>query len=164
MSGWLAWAWVIAVDLAIVVAAAFATYDRHALASLRPQHVAAATIVALVAALLATIAWLWLVQWRAGRNRHPLWKSMVLPAGGVALCWLLAMTLWLPLLDYGRSYRPMVQRIARHIPAEACVAAPGAPRLIQPRDERRVHHGAVGTHLPDERQAFDPAGPFLEDL
>lgn len=49
MSGWLAWAWVIAVDLAIVVAAAFATYDRHALASLRPQHVAAATIVALVA-------------------------------------------------------------------------------------------------------------------
>ena len=99
-------------------------------ARLAPGFAPDFSIVALVAALLATIAWLWLVQWRAGRNRHPLWKSMVLPAGGVALCWLLAMTLWLPLLDYGRSYRPMVQRIARHIPAEACVAAPGAPRAL----------------------------------
>jgi hypothetical protein len=25
------------------------------------------------------------VKWRTGRNRHPIWKSMVLPAGGVTL-------------------------------------------------------------------------------
>lgn len=47
MTEWLAWAWVIGVDLAVIVAAVFATYDRTPLGSLRPQHVAAAAIVAL---------------------------------------------------------------------------------------------------------------------
>jgi hypothetical protein len=37
---------VIGVDLAVIVAAVFATYDRTPLASLRTQHVVAATIVA----------------------------------------------------------------------------------------------------------------------
>ena len=71
--------------------------------------------------LLGTLAWLWLVRWRTGRHRHALWKSLVLPAGGVALCWLLLMTLWLPLLDYARSYRPLVDahRAARAAPMPA---------------------------------------------
>jgi 4-amino-4-deoxy-L-arabinose transferase-like glycosyltransferase len=84
--------------------------------------------LALVLAIIGSLAWLWLVQWRTGRNRHPLWKSLVLPASGVALCWLLLMTLLLPPLDYARSYRPLMQRIAQHIPAGACVSAPGLPR------------------------------------
>jgi hypothetical protein len=45
---WLAWAWVIGVDLAVIVAAVFATYDRTRLASLAVQHVVAATIVAVL--------------------------------------------------------------------------------------------------------------------
>ncbi len=52
-------------------------------------------------------------RWCAGApaaTAHALWKSLVLPAGGVALCWLLLMTLWLPLLDYARSNRPWVER------------------------------------------------------
>ena len=84
--------------------------------------------LALVLAVAGSLAWLWLVQWRTGRNRHPLWKSLVLPASGVALCWLLLMTLLLPPLDYARSYRPLVQRIAQHVPAGACIAAPGLAR------------------------------------
>lgn len=79
---------------------------------------------ALLLAALGSLAWVWLVRWRTGRHREALWKSMVLPAGGVALCWLLLMTLWLPLLDYARSSRPLVQRIAVLVPADACVAAP----------------------------------------
>ncbi len=81
----------------------------------------------LLLAMLATLAWLWLVRWRTGRHRQALWKSLVLPAGGVALCWLLLMTLWLPLLDYARSNRPLVQRLVRHVPAGDCIAAPSAP-------------------------------------
>jgi hypothetical protein len=54
---------------------------------------------------------------------------MVLPAGGVALNWLLLMTLWLPLLDYARSSRPLVERIAQTVPADACVAAPELSRV-----------------------------------
>ncbi|HEY2928918.1 hypothetical protein [Piscinibacter sp.] len=86
------------------------------------------SLPAVVIAALATIAWLWLVKWRTGRHRHPLWKSLVLPAGGVALCWLLLMTLWLPLLDYARSYRPLIARVARHVPKDACIAATNLSR------------------------------------
>ena len=66
-----------------------------------------------VFALAATIAWAWLVRWRTGRHRAALWKTLVLPAGGAALCWLLLMTLWLPALDYARSYAPQVRAISR---------------------------------------------------
>lgn len=79
----------------------------------------------LLLALAATAAWVWLVRWRTGRHREALWKSLVLPAGGVALCWLLVMTLWLPALDFARSPRLWVQRIAAHVPPAACVAMPG---------------------------------------
>ena len=79
-------------------------------------------------AIAGTLAWLWLVRWRTGRNRHPLWKSLILPAGGVALCLLLVTTLLLPPLDNARSFRAMVSRIVREVPAGACVAAPGMTR------------------------------------
>ena len=97
-------------------------------ARLAPGFVPRYSTPELLFAIAGTFAWLWLVRWRSGRSRHPLWKSMVLPASGVALCWLLLMTLWLPLLDHARSYRPLVQRLAQHIPREACIAAPGLPR------------------------------------
>jgi hypothetical protein len=80
---------------------------------------------AFTVAVAATLAWLALVRWRTGRHQSALWKSLVLPAGGVALVWLLTMTLWLPLLDHARSPRPWVERIAQHVPPGACVAAPG---------------------------------------
>lgn len=83
--------------------------------------------VALVLAAIGTVLWLGLVRWRTARQAHALWKSLVLPAGGVALCWLLFMTLWLPLLDQARSYRLLLSRIAPHVPKTECVYAPGAP-------------------------------------
>jgi 4-amino-4-deoxy-L-arabinose transferase-like glycosyltransferase len=86
------------------------------------------SLLALVLAVVGTLAWLWLVRWRTGRHQHALWKSLVLPASGVALCWLLLMTLWLPVLDYARSYRPLIERIARHVPRDACIAGPDLPR------------------------------------
>lgn len=89
------------------------------------------SLLALVAAAAGTVAWFWLVRWRTGRHREALWKSLVIPASGVALCWLLLMTLWLPLADYARSPRVLVQRLRPLIPADACVAAPGvAPPLV----------------------------------
>ena len=82
---------------------------------------------ALLPALAASACWIWLLRWRTGRHREALWKSLVLPAGGVALCWLLLMTLGLPILDYARSNRPLVERLSRHVPAHECIAAPGQP-------------------------------------
>ena len=96
-------------------------------------------------ALLGTLAWLWLVRWRTGRHRHPLWKSLVLPAGGVALCWLLVMTLMLPLLDYARSYRVQIERIARHVPRGACVVT------VACRDRNWRHCSISATIAPMPR-------------
>ncbi len=74
-----------------------------------------------VIALAATLAWGWLVKWRVGRHRAAIWKSLVLPAGGAALCWLLLMTLWLPLLDFARSYAPLVHRAMVVLKQPNCV-------------------------------------------
>lgn len=71
--------------------------------------------------MAATLAWTWLVKWRAGAQRAAIWKSLVLPAGGATLCWLLLMTLWMPLLDYARSYAPMSRQIASLVDKTACV-------------------------------------------
>lgn len=109
------------------------------------------SLLPLIFAVLGTLAWLWLVRWRTGRHRHALWKSLVLPASGVALCWLLTMTLWLPGLDYARSLRPQIDRIAAHVPRGACVEAPGLTRAQLAALESlggwrvRVPGGAVGT-------------------
>ena len=94
-------------------------------ARLAPGFEAQFSAVALAFAVAGTLAWLAVVRWRTGRHQEALWKSLVLPAGGVALCWLLLMTLWLPLLDYARSARPFVTRLAVHVPRGACIAAPG---------------------------------------
>ena len=98
------------------------------IAKLAPGFDAQFQVLPFGLAVLATLAWLALVRWRTGRHQQALWKSLVLPAGGVALAWLLLMTLWLPLLDYARSNRPWVSRIAPHVPAGACVWARGYSR------------------------------------
>lgn len=95
---------------------------------LAPGFAAPVSWPALFIAAAATLAWLALVRWRTGRQQHALWKSLVLPAGGVALAWLLLMTLFLPLLNYARSNQPWVSQLAAHVPKGACVMAPGYPR------------------------------------
>ncbi len=95
-------------------------------AKLAPGFDAPFSALALAAALAGSLAWIAVVRWRTGRHQEALWKSLVLPAGGVALCWLLLMTLWLPLLDHARSARPLVTRLAPHVPpGTPCIAAPG---------------------------------------
>ena len=90
-------------------------------ARLAPGFVLQFSTTAFILASLATLAWASLVRWRAGRHRSALWKSMVLPASGATLCWLLVMTLWLPLLDFGRSYAPLVNKVRSMMGATGCV-------------------------------------------
>jgi hypothetical protein len=92
-----------------------------------PGYVPHFSWLALGLALAATLTWLALVRWRTARQAHALWKSLVLPAGGVALCWLLFMTLWLPPVDQARSYRLLLSRLHQHVAKGAMVCAPDAP-------------------------------------
>ena len=91
-----------------------------------------------VLAALATIAWVWLVRWRTGRHRAALWKTLVLPAGGTALCWMLLMTLWLPPVDYARSYVPQVRAIAERVGQPTCISTLS---LSRPHIAALRHHG-----------------------
>ncbi len=97
------------------------------IAKLVPGTQAYFSLTALLAALLGTLLWLALVRWRTARHSHALWKSLVLPAGGVALCWLLFMTLWLPILDQARSYRALIGKISTTVPSKALLCAPEVP-------------------------------------
>ncbi len=89
-------------------------------ARLAPGFQASFSLFAFGMAVLATLAWAWLVKWRVGRHRAAIWKSLVLPAGGAALCWLLLMTLWMPLLNYAQSYRSLVQQASPLVGPEGC--------------------------------------------
>ena len=140
------------------------------IARLAPGYAPSFSLFALGLATLGTAAWLWLVKWRTGRSRHPLWKSLVLPASGVALCWLLLMTLMLPPLDHARSYRSQVQRIALHVPNRSCVAAPDMPTAqvaaLEYHGGYRVdatadaaQHGCAFLLLTETLREPRPAGP-----
>jgi hypothetical protein len=115
---------------------------------LAPGFEARFSVLALGAAVLATLAWLALVRWRTARHRDPLWKSLVLPASGVALSWLLLMTLWLPLLDYARGYRALLDRVAAHVPRSACIAGSALPRAHQAALEVLGRWRVDGAHDP----------------
>lgn len=98
-------------------------------AKLAPGFVHSFSEIPFLIAVCASLIWAWLVFWRVGRHRAALWKSVVLPAGGAALCWLLLMTLWLPMLDFARSYLPMVQQAAKLLPEQpGCVSTLGLSR------------------------------------
>ncbi|MDB5847199.1 MAG: hypothetical protein JWP29_951 [Rhodoferax sp.] len=100
-------------------------------AKLAPGFEPSFSALAFGVALVASLGWAWLVKWRAGRHRAAIWKSLVLPAGGTALCWLLLMTLWLPLLEWGRSYVPLVRAVEATIRADnqtGCVEVYGLNR------------------------------------
>jgi hypothetical protein len=83
------------------------------------------SFVVLAIAIAATVAWAGLVQWRTGRHQPALWKSLVLPASGATWCWLLLMTLWMPLLNYTQSYQTLVERAQQEINLPGCIQTQG---------------------------------------
>ena len=71
-------------------------------------------------ALILTVLWIIMV-WRVGRSMR---RAVVNWAGGVTLLWVLAMTLWLPWLDSGKSYRNMVAALTKAMPGQYdCIAS-----------------------------------------
>lgn len=92
-------------------------------ARLAPDFQPSFSALTLLVAVIATAIWAWLVHWRVGKHRAALWKSLVLPAGGAGLCWLLLMSLWMPLLNHAQSYHGLVERV-RAVTQESTAAGP----------------------------------------
>ncbi|HJV76465.1 MAG TPA: glycosyltransferase [Noviherbaspirillum sp.] len=76
------------------------------------------SFIAFAVAALATAGWFVLVKWRVSRHPSVLWRAVVLSSGGVILCWLLLTTLWMPWINYGKSYAGVAKQIAETLPAE----------------------------------------------
>lgn len=74
-------------------------------------------LIAFLIALAASAGWIFLLRWRLARRPSVLWRAVVLSTGGVILCWLLLMTLWLPWLNYGKSYAGVAEQISTSLPA-----------------------------------------------
>ncbi len=121
-------------------------------AKLAPGFEPSFSLFALVMAIAATIAWLWLVQWRVGRHRAALWKSLVLPGCGAALCWVLLMTLWMPLLNYAQSYESMVRQIERQVSPHDCIQVRGVDQgpvaALQVYGQRKLLPGDLDQGCP----------------
>lgn len=98
-------------------------------ARLAPQFTPEFSVLSFAVAVAATLAWCVLVAWRTSRNRAAIWKSLVLPASGATLAWLLLMTLWLPLMDHARSFEPQMRLVLAELPRDgSCVQTYGLPR------------------------------------
>jgi len=74
--------------------------------------------IALTLALAVTLAWVALVRWRLVTRPAALWRGAVLLAGGLTASWLLLVLLWLPAIDYARSYRTVSGQLAAALQRE----------------------------------------------
>jgi 4-amino-4-deoxy-L-arabinose transferase-like glycosyltransferase len=84
----------------------------HWLKDYQPSFVPELDTTAFAIALASTVLWLILV-WRVGRSMR---RAVVNWAAGITLVWILSMTLWLPWLDSGKSYRNMVFDLKHAMP------------------------------------------------
>lgn len=89
---------------------------------LEPGFVGSFSALPFLLALLATAAWGWLI---VSSPRSP-FRGMTHWAAGVTLFWLLAGALWLPWIEYGKTYRPLSAAMAKALPdRHGCIAGAG---------------------------------------
>ncbi|MGI4814967.1 MAG: ArnT family glycosyltransferase [Janthinobacterium lividum] len=86
------------------------------LSRLVPGFQASFNPLTFAAAIVATGCWMVLVRWRLARHPVVLWRSVVLSSAGTTLMWILLMTLWLPVINYSRTYRDVALQISAHLP------------------------------------------------
>jgi 4-amino-4-deoxy-L-arabinose transferase-like glycosyltransferase len=75
--------------------------------------------IAFMVAAAASVGWIVLVNWRISRQPAVLWRAVVLSSGGLILLWVLITTLFMPVLNYGKSYAIVARQIATKLPADA---------------------------------------------
>ena len=89
---------------------------------LEPGFVGSFSALPFILALLATAAWGWLI---VTSPRSP-FRGMTHWVAGITLFWVLAIALWLPWVDYGKTYRPVAASLASALPtSHGCIAGAG---------------------------------------
>jgi 4-amino-4-deoxy-L-arabinose transferase-like glycosyltransferase len=75
-------------------------------------------LLSVLASLFLTLLWLALVRPARRSNR----RAVLNWAAGMTLVWGLLATIWLPYVDSRRSYRPVAEALAAHLPQGTCIA------------------------------------------
>ncbi|CAG4882339.1 conserved membrane protein of unknown function [Georgfuchsia toluolica] len=85
-----------------------------------PGFIGHLSIPAFIAAGLLTVAWAWILF---GLPRSP-WRSATRWAAGLTLMWGLITTLWLPWVDFAKTYRPVALSLSKVLGSNGkCVAS-----------------------------------------
>lgn len=85
------------------------------LARLLPGFQAQFDYFGFVIALIITGVWLAIVRWRTSRAPKEIWRCLIISASGTTLMWVLLMTLWLPTINYAKTYRDVSDRLVQMI-------------------------------------------------
>ena len=91
-------------------------------ARIEPGFVAHFSWPPFLAAVAVTLAWIELIL----RSKNAALRCVTYWAAGLALFWALAMLLWLPWIDHGKSYRPVALSLLASLPKHhGCIASRG---------------------------------------
>jgi 4-amino-4-deoxy-L-arabinose transferase-like glycosyltransferase len=89
---------------------------------LEPGFVAHFAWLPLIAAVAVTLGWIALIQ----MSERSTQRSVTFWTAGLALFWALTMLLWLPWIDYGKSYRSVAQALKASLPKHpGCIDSEG---------------------------------------
>ncbi|MDO5667809.1 MAG: hypothetical protein Q4G44_08310 [Alcaligenaceae bacterium] len=79
--------------------------------------------------LLITALWIMAINWRLRLKPEALWRGIVLFAIGLTVSWLLIVTLWMPAVNYNRSYNSVSYDLAKavqeHVKPGECIRGLG---------------------------------------
>ena len=88
-------------------------------ARLLPGFESQFNVLAFIVALAITGVWLAVVRWRTSRAPKEIWRCLIISASGTTLMWVLLMTLWLPTINYAKTYRHVSARLVQVVPNNA---------------------------------------------
>ncbi|MBU1691240.1 MAG: glycosyltransferase family 39 protein [Gammaproteobacteria bacterium] len=102
-------------------------------------------------ALIATLAWLFIVFWARSLPRNP--RAALNSATGITLVWVIMMTLALPWLDAGKSYRSMITSMQQALPAHhACISS---SKLGEPQRAMLEYYAGILTKRTETHQGIE---------
>ena len=94
---------------------------------LEPGFTGHFNLVACLLAALLTLIWFWLI---VTSPRSPM-RGIMHWMAGLTLFWVLIAVLWMPWIDYGKTYRPLSASLAQALPAKLdCIANANLPDSI----------------------------------
>ena len=102
-------------------------------------------------ALLATLAWLFIIFRARALPRNP--RAVLNSATGITLVWVIMMTLWLPWLDAGKSYRSMIFSMQQALPdRNACISS---SKLGEPQRALLEYYVGILTRRVETHQGIE---------